>query len=69
MWGVKTHQNREAILIAAKIIFYETQHEIKYGFDQKMLNTHFTPLAINDAVLKSFKLQFLVFYFNWNIFQ
>ena len=54
-WGVKTHQNREAIFKVAKKVIYEIQHEMKYGFDQKMLNTHFTPLAENDVVNKSFK--------------
>ena len=51
MWGVKTHQNREAISQAAEIIFYETQHEIAHGFDQTMLNTHLISLANNDVVI------------------
>ena len=53
-WGVKTHQNREAISKAAKSIFYEAKHELAYGFDQTMLNKYLTPIANNDVVNKSF---------------
>ena len=65
-WGVKTHQNREAISKAAKIIFYETEHIINYGFDQSMLNTHLTSLAINDVVKMEFKK--LICYFMTKLF-
>ena len=49
-WGAKLYQNRKAILEASQKIFYETEHKMKYGFDQTVLNTYIWPLAINDSV-------------------
>ena len=53
MWGAKIYQNRHAILRASYNIFYEIEHKIEYGFDQKMLDTFIWPLTINNSVRNS----------------
>lgn len=42
----KLYQIRQAISEATHEMFYENEHNITYGFDQKMLNTYsYTYLA------------------------
>ena len=53
MWGAKIYQNRHAILRASSKIFYETEHKIEYGFDQKMLDWFIWPLTINNSLRNS----------------
>ena len=47
---MKIHQKRQAILQVSEMIFYETQHQLIYGFDETILTKFIWPLAIDDAV-------------------
>ena len=47
---MKIHQERQAILQVSEMIFYETQHQLIYGFDETILTKFIWPLAIDDAV-------------------
>ena len=50
LWGAKIFQNRQSILSVSIKMYNETEHEMKYGFDQRLLHKLFWPLAINDSV-------------------
>ena len=63
MWGAKIYQNRHAILRASSNIFYEIEHKIEYGFDQKMLDTFIWPLTINNSVRNYFNVTCHFFFF------
>ena len=54
MWGVKIHQNREAIVKATEKMFYTKPHQTIYRYDQGLLNKYLWPYAINDLVINSF---------------
>ena len=59
-WGVKIHQNREAIIKATEKMFYNNPHKMVYCHDQVLLNEFLWPIAINDSV------NTFILYFNIN---
>ena len=50
MWGAKVYQKRKLILDAAIKLFYQSNHETYYGFDQHLLTKMIWPLTLNYSV-------------------
>ena len=49
-WGVKIFQKRRPIYRASYKLFYETEHQLEYGFDQAILSEIIWPLTFKDSV-------------------